>query len=195
MRLAPVVAAASLGCATACTLLVDFTPKPTPDCDAGDCADATTEAADAPDPCQSLPDGAICDYLDCKTCTTCQNGACTLTKACPNGYNWDKTNPLARCCGGLAVLTNTNANCGVCGVVCKTGGGLSQDCALIDGHWLCGGCSGNDECWSKCCSSAPTPAHCAASDCNSGMCPPGICPSPSKCVTAVGSHPNYCTYD
>jgi hypothetical protein len=184
---------ASLG--TACSLLVDFTSKPLPACDAGDCVDATAEPTGDADSCGSLPDGAVCDYLDCTTCTLCENGACRLKKACPNGYNWDAKNPLARCCGGLAVLTNTNANCGVCGVVCQTAGGPSQDCQSIDGHYLCVGCNANDECWSQCCSTTPTPAHCAASDCNSGACPPGICPSPSKCVLGVSNAPNYCAYE
>jgi hypothetical protein len=210
---------ASLGAASGCTLLVTFDEKPAPDCDGGDCADATAldaplgqgaappadAAAEGPalddggggggDACARLPDGAVCDFLDCNTCSYCVNGACTQRKACPEGYNWDKKNTLARCCGGLAVLTNTNANCGVCGVVCKTAGGLAQDCVNVAGHFLCGGCTTNTECWSKCCSTAPAPTHCAASDCNSGACPGGICPAPSRCVPGIGTAPNYCTYD
>jgi len=221
-RVSALAAALWVG-ATGCTFLVDFVDKGEPDCDGGSCDDATTFAADVSltgdatpdeaavspdagpdpvdagpdaDPCNKLPDGAVCDYQTCKTCRVCAAGVCTATtKLCPQGYNWDKKNTLARCCDGLAVLTNTNANCGVCGVVCKTAGGPNEDCKSVAGHFLCAGCTTNTECWSKCCSSSPTPSHCAASDCNSGACPAGICPSPSRCVPGTGTVPNYCTYD
>lgn len=198
-----------------CTFLVDFDERPIADCDGGACIDATAVDADAgvdvvdassdardaapeadADPCATLADGAVCSYVGGCNCGHCDRGACTLTKKCPEGYNWDKKNDLARCCGGLAVLTNTNANCGVCGVVCKTAGvGTPQDCQSLSGKYLCVGCTANSECWSQCCSSAPGPSHCAASDCNTGACPAGICPAPSRCVAGTGSTPNSCTYN
>jgi len=203
------VGAFALG-AFGCTFLVDFEDHPPDPCADGGCVDATIDVApdvapdvadaaveaDAPpNPCATLEAGAICEYAGGCTCNTCQNGTCSGTKKCPDGYNWDPKNALARCCGGLAVVTNTNANCGVCGVVCKTAGVTTpQDCKLLDGHYLCVGCSANSECWSQCCSSSPTPSHCAASDCNTGNCPNGICPAPSKCVMGTGNAPNYCSY-
>lgn len=194
-----------------------------PDVDEGDApGDAGADAVDA-DPCTHLADGAVCGdadpcndrptcvggrcqshpndagafcaYLGGCNCGYCSAGACTVTKKCPDGFNWDASNPLARCCAGLAVLTNTNANCGVCGIVCKTAGVTTpQDCQLVDGRYLCVGCTANSECWSQCCSTAPAPSHCAASDCNTGACPPGICPSPAHCVAGTGNAPNYCSY-
>jgi hypothetical protein len=189
--------------------------------DGGD-ARADARAGDA-DPCESLADGAACGnadpcnerptcasgrcvhhpndaaafcaYLGGCNCGYCNNGACSTTKKCPEGFNWEAGDDLARCCGGLPVRTNTNANCGVCGVVCKTAGvSTPQDCQMLGGHYLCVGCASNTECWSQCCSSAPTPSHCAASDCNTGACPNGICPSPAKCVMGANNNPNYCSY-
>jgi hypothetical protein len=194
---------------SACTFLVDFVDQP--DACAGACLDATVDApldaADAhddvhdadvdapPNPCAKLEAGAICEYQGGCNCGYCMNGTCSQTKKCPEGFNWDAGDDLARCCGGLPVLTNTNANCGVCGIVCKTAGvSTPQDCKLLAGHYLCVGCNANSECWSQCCSSAPTPSHCAASDCNTGACPNGICPTPSRCVQPAGTAPNYCSY-
>ena len=203
--LALAVASAGVGC----TFLVDFndvdvcadggcldaTVDVAPDVDLPD-ADAAIEAEAAPNPCRGLEAGAICEYVGGCKCNTCSaTGVCGSTKPCPEGFNWEAGNPLARCCGGLPVLTNTNANCGVCGVVCKTAGVTTpQDCKLIGGHYLCEGCSANSECWSQCCSSSPTPSHCAASDCNTGNCANGICPAPSKCVMGPAGAANYCSY-
>jgi hypothetical protein len=140
--------------------------------------------------------GTYCTYFGGCNCGYCDgNGQCSTSKRCPEGFNWDAKNKLARCCGGLAVTTDNNANCGVCGVTCKTAGVASpQSCKLLDGEYLCVGCTANSECWSKCCSSSPTPSHCAASDCSAGKCPSGLCPAPSKCVEGSGNSPNYCTY-
>jgi hypothetical protein len=207
-RAVVIVSAFALG-AFGCTFLVDFNDQPLDPCADGGCDDVTIDVApdvadaapdiveaDAPpNPCATLEAGAICDYAGGCTCNTCQNGTCSGSKKCPEGYNWDTKNSLARCCGGLAVVTNTNANCGVCGVVCKTAGVTTpQDCKLLSGHYLCVGCSANSECWSQCCSSAPTPSHCAASDCNTGNCPNGICPAPAKCEMGPNNTPNFCAY-
>jgi hypothetical protein len=205
---ASAVAAAGAGC----SLLVTFRDQPV--CDGGKCgdaspldasadgrdeappADAPRDVADAaPDPCAQRPDGTICAYLGGCNCTACKGGTCSDTKKCPEGYNWEAGDDLARCCGGLAVRTNTNANCGVCGIVCKTAGvSTPQDCQPLAGHYLCLGCSTNPECWSQCCSTSPAPNHCAASDCNMGTCPDGICPAPAHCVVGTGNSPNYCSY-
>ena len=187
VRRAIVVALATLG--AACSLIVDFTTKPAPDCDGGDCADATEI-----DPCASLPDGAVCDFLSCQSCKVCDNGSCTRTRMCPEGYAFDKASPTSRCCNGLPVSVTTNANCGVCGVKCNTTATPAQDCQPIDGHYFCTNCRNNSDCWSNCCSNTMG-YHCAASDCNNGSCPPGICPVPSKCVLAAANEPNYCSYD
>jgi hypothetical protein len=196
-----------------------------PDAAAGpDVQGVADDAAPDVDPCVSMADGAACGEAGpCTDEPRCVNGACAAhpkeagtycgynggcncgycnaqgacadSKRCPEGFNWDSKNKLARCCGGLAVLTNTNANCGVCNIVCKTAGvSTPQDCKLLDGEYLCVGCSANSECWSKCCSSTPTPAHCAASDCNTGKCPSGICPAPATCMESSGAGPNYCSY-
>jgi hypothetical protein len=177
----------------------------------------------SPDPCASLPDGVSCGAADpcnapptchgghcephpteagtfcayaggCR-CQYCNSGACSETKACPEGFNWEAGVDVARCCGGLPVLTNTNANCGVCGVQCRTAGVTSaQDCQLLSGHYQCVDCAANNECWSGCCAIDTTPYHCSESNCNTGACPAGICPAPSTCVPGM-SGPNYCTYD
>ena len=102
---------------------------------------------------------------------------------------------IARRCNGLPVLTNTIANCGVCGIQCATAGVTSaQDCQLLSGHYQCVDCAANNECWSGCCAIDTTPYHCSASDCNTGACVAGLCPAPSTCVLGA-SAPNYCTYD
>jgi hypothetical protein len=188
--------------------------------DAGTNGDA---GADASDPCASLPDGSPCGAADpCSTASTCSGGhcvqhpkeagtfcgyaggcqcqycsggACSDTKACPEGFNWEAGVDVARCCKGLPVLTNTNANCGVCGIECMTAGVTSpQDCQVLSGHYQCVDCAANNECWSGCCAIDTTPYHCSESDCNTGACVPGLCPSPSACVQGSGS-PNYCSYD
>lgn len=186
--------------------------------------DAGEDAAMDADPCAALPDDASCGAADpCNARSTCKAGhclhhpfeagtfcayngacqcgycddagACSKTRACPEGFNWEAGVDIARCCSGLAVLTDTNANCGVCGVQCKTAGVTSaQNCQLLSGHYQCVDCAANSECWSGCCAIDTTPYHCSESNCNTGACVSGLCPAPSQCVTGMGS-PNYCSYD
>ena len=212
-----VIAAVAAG-ATGCSLLVHFDDA-SATCADGGCldgstADGTTDVAgddgpavdgsplgeagvDAPDPCSTLPDGAVCAYAGACNCQYCAAGACSpQVKACPQGFNWEAGVDIARCCGGLPVLTDTNANCGVCGVACATAGVTSpQDCQLLLGHYQCVSCGANDECWSGCCAIDTSPYHCSESDCNTGACVAGLCPSPSTCVQGGAGGANYCTYD
>ena len=185
-KLGVVVATAAL---TGCSLLVHFNDAPD-SCADGGCPDAQ------PDPCVALADGAICAYAGGCQCQYCNAGVCSPTKtACPEGFNWEAGVDIARCCDGLPVTTDTNANCGVCGVQCATAGVTSaQDCQLLSGHYQCVDCAANNECWSGCCAIDTTPYHCSESDCNTGACVAGLCPAPSTCV-AGASAPNYCTYD
>lgn len=185
-----------------CSLLVHFNDEPPcadggcVDAPAGDTSPAFDGGSDAPaDPCAALPEGTLCAYTGGCQCQYCAGGVCSQSKACPQGFNWEAGVDVARCCNGLPVLTNTNANCGVCGVACATAGVTSpQDCQLLGGHYQCVDCAANNECWSGCCAIDTTPYHCSASNCNTGACPSGLCPAPSTCVEGV-SAPNYCTYD
>jgi hypothetical protein len=204
---------AALATLTGCSLLVHFDDASVEPCDGGGCLDAPAGDAPggdgpssldagrdaapdaAPDPCATLPDAAFCAYAGGCQCKYCSTGTCSDTRPCPQGFNWEAGVDVARCCGGLPVMTDTNANCGVCGVRCATAGVTSaQDCQLLSGHYQCVDCAANSECWSGCCAIDTTPYHCSESNCNTGACPSGLCPSPSTCVQAAGG-PNYCTYD
>jgi len=190
------VAVAAIGPA-GCSLLVHFDDEPVASCSDGGCTDAMT--GDAPgeagrDPCATLADGTFCAYAGACQCQYCSGGKCSDTKACPQGFNWEAGVEIARCCSGLPVLTDTNANCGVCGIECMTAGVTSpQDCQLLGGTYQCVDCAANNECWSGCCAIDTTPYHCSASDCNTGACVAGLCPAPSTCVVG-NSGPNYCAY-
>ncbi len=194
-------AIAVLATLAGCSLLVHFNDAPVDTCADGGCPDAVAgdsaardAGGDAADPCASREAGTFCGYAGGCVCEYCSNGACTEARACPQGFNWEAGVDNARCCGGLPVLTNTNANCGVCGVQCMTAGVTSpQDCKLLSGHYQCVDCAANSECWSGCCAIDTTPYHCSESDCNTGACVPGLCPAPSICVAVSGS-PNYCSY-
>jgi hypothetical protein len=180
-----------------CSLLVHFNDHP--GCADGGCLDAPTgdvlQSGDGGDPCTTLEGGALCAYAGGCQCQYCKNGACAAAEPCPQGFNWEAGVDIARCCGGLPVMTNTNANCGVCGIECMTAGVTSsQDCELLSGHYQCVDCAANNECWSGCCAIDTTPYHCSESDCNTGACVPGLCPAPSTCVPGMSS-PNYCSYD
>ena len=155
-----------------------------PTCHAGVCGHHPVEA------------GTFCGYPGACQCQYCDGkGACSDTKQCPEGFNWEAGVDIARCCAGLPVLTDTNANCGVCGVRCQTAGVTSvQNCALLSGHYQCVNCAANSECWSGCCAIDTMPYHCSESNCGTGACVAGLCPTPSKCVPGGGG-PNYCSYD
>jgi hypothetical protein len=195
---------AAVAVLTGCSFLVHFNDAPVDSCADGGCLDAPTgdavQPADggtesSPGPCATLADGAFCGYAGGCQCQYCSGGACSDTKPCPQGFNWEAGVDIARCCSGLPVLTNTNANCGVCGVQCMTAGVTSpQDCQLLLGHYQCVDCAANNECWSGCCAIDTTPYHCSESDCNTGACVAGLCPAPSTCVQG-GTGANYCTYD
>lgn len=212
------------GCADATQEVAPQEAGPMPDgpsaSDAGGEADAPGDA----DPCSALPDDASCGAADpCNARPTCRAGhcvhhpveagtfcaynggcqcaycdsagACSKVKTCPEGFNWEAGVDIARCCSGLPVLTDTNENCGVCGIQCMTAGVSSaQNCQLLSGHYQCVNCGANTECWSGCCAIDTTPYHCSESNCNTGACVPGLCPAPSQCVPGMGG-PNYCTYD
>lgn len=200
---------AAMAALTGCSLLVHFDDAAS-SCADGGCLEASSgdvatpgdaappldaRAEATPDPCATLPDAAFCAYAGGCRCTYCSAGACSDTKPCPQGFNWEAGVDLARCCGGLPVMTDTNANCGVCGVQCQTAGVTSpQDCQLLSGHYQCVDCAANSECWSGCCAIDTTPYHCSESNCNTGACVTGLCPAPSTCVPGAGG-PNYCSYD
>jgi hypothetical protein len=191
--------AGAVGLLAGCSLLVHFDDVAGGPCADGGCSDAgdVDAADDAPStgPCNTLPDGAQCGYAGGCQCQYCSGGTCSETKPCPQGFNWEAGVDIARCCSGLPILTNTNANCGVCGAQCATAGVTSvQDCQLMAGHYQCVNCAANNECWTGCCAIDTTPYHCSESNCATGACPQGLCPAPSVCVEGNGT-PNYCSYD
>jgi len=122
--------------------------------------------------------------------------------ACPadaNGLAWSPPDDTARCCGGEAVYTTTDQNCGACGIRCNVDAG--QTCAKVIDHYYCVGCEGdaaalaNGSCWSGCCSvSFYKQGLCAASVCATGACNGAVCPAGTKCKTPPQSS-NYCGYD
>ena len=108
----------------------------------------------------------------------------------PASHQWDPSNPLARCCGGAPVLTNTNDNCGVCGIRCNESNG--ESCQELDGHWFCRGCIANAGCWSGCCATSYSPPSCSPADCE-GHCRNDICPAGTHCVDGTNTS-DYCSY-
>ncbi|HWL84539.1 MAG TPA: hypothetical protein VNO21_01985 [Polyangiaceae bacterium] len=108
----------------------------------------------------------------------------------PESHQWDPSDPLARCCGGSPVLTNTNTNCGVCGIGCNEANG--ESCQEFNGHWFCRGCVVNTGCWSGCCATSYSPPSCSPADCN-GHCRDMICPTGSHCVDGSDTS-DYCAY-
>jgi hypothetical protein len=109
-----------------------------------------------------------------------------------DGFSLNPIDPFARCCGGVAVETVSDTNCGVCGITCNTLAG--QSCGLIDNHYLCLNCSADGDCWSGCCASTVSPPHCAANDCNTGTCSttPDPCAVYGATCTILGV--GYCSY-
>ena len=109
-----------------------------------------------------------------------------------DGYSWNIFDAYARCCGGVAVETTTDTNCGVCGITCNTD--LGQTCGLIDSEYLCLNCQANADCWSGCCAGTVSPPHCGANTCASGMCSAAADPCTPYGATCNFSGVWYCGY-
>jgi hypothetical protein len=150
-----------------------------------DAADTEVIPADT----SSTPDGLTPDTFTPDTSST--DGSTNPCSGRPDGFSLNALDPYSRCCGGVAVETTTDTNCGVCGVACNTA--LGQSCGLIDGQYLCLDCSSNADCWSGCCAATVSPPHCSANDCATGA-----CATPDPCA-AHGAHCTiagvaYCSY-
>lgn len=156
-------------------------------------SDGESDAQIPPMGCASLPDGTKCQNAPdaCHTDGVCMQGQCTMPQARPEGFNWKQGDDFARCCGGKPIITNTNNDCGVCGIQCNANNG--ETCQLLGGRWFCRGCNTSAGCWSKCCSLSFNPPSCAASDCNGG-CSAQYCPKGTICKLGNGISSNYCAY-
>jgi hypothetical protein len=182
-----VAAAVPAAAGAGCTLLVQFDDQPA-SLD-GAVADTTSRdrGSDEPDGAPDLPD--VIDTEDVVV-----DASVCLGRS--EGYNWDNANANARCCDGAAVVTTTNANCGVCGVRCNTGAG--QACQTQNGHYMCRGCDVSTDCWAGCCSTTYTPHNCTPNNpCGNGTCSDLECqkvagPAATCMTQANGS--NYCAY-
>ncbi len=143
--------------------------------------------------CMGQPDGVKCDPAPdlCHTDGLCKSGVCQPPGIRGEGYNWKQGDDFARCCGGKPITTNTDANCGVCGIKCNAMNG--ESCMALGGRWFCRGCTSSAACWSKCCSQSFNPPSCAASDCN-GNCSAQYCPMGTVCKLGNGMSSNYCAY-
>jgi hypothetical protein len=180
---------------------------PFPDDDGGSPNDGTTISLDGlvigdgssgdtgvvPMGCMGQPDGVQCDPAPdlCHTDGVCKGGVCQPPGTRADGFNWKQGDDYARCCGGKAITTNTNSNCGVCGIQCN--GMNGESCMALGGRWFCRGCNTSAGCWSKCCSLSFNPPSCAASDCN-GNCSAQYCPMGTVCKLGMGTSSNYCAY-
>jgi hypothetical protein len=114
-----------------------------------------------------------------------------------DGTNWNVFDSNALCCGGQPVEATADPNCGVCGLTCNTAAGQSCGPITVSSgtHYLCLNCVLDTDCWSGCCGTSVSPAHCAANDCSTGVCSTTSDPctqfSGAMCVTnGVG----YCAY-
>lgn|GEM_PF-6625817 len=147
----------------------------------------------APMGCANQQDGTPCKAAPdlCHTDGVCMMGKCMAPGVHADGYNWKSSDVNARCCGGIALTTTTDINCGACGIACN--GGNGESCSALAGHYFCRGCKTNQGCWSKCCSLSFVPSSCAASDCK-GNCDSTYCPPGSKCALGNGISSNYCAY-
>jgi hypothetical protein len=143
--------------------------------------------------CATWPDGTACKSAPdvCHTDGVCSGGVCKAPSIHVDGYNWKSGDDTARCCGGVPVYTNTNSNCGVCGIKCDAQNG--ESCSVLGGHYFCRGCIASSACWSHCCSQSFSPPSCAASDCY-GNCSATYCPAGTHCVNGNGLSSDYCSY-
>lgn len=202
-----------------CTGLPDGTPcgaspdicHDAPACESGTCAPAAAKpdgfvCGTAPDICHDAPacksgsctpvdkpDGTDCASAPdvCHTPGTCTAGKCGAVGTEPDGFNWKTSDSTARCCSAKPVNTDTDSNCGVCGIQCNASNG--ESCQLLGGEWFCRGCEASAACWSHCCSESFTPYSCAASDC-AGNCDSSLCPAGSHCVSGGTTSSDYCAY-
>lgn len=138
----------------------------------------------------SCPTGSVCQPASdpCHTDGLCDaHGVCGQSMQHPDGYGYDATNPLNRCCGGKPVPVNTAQNCGACGISCG-----AQQCLYTHGpHYYCG-CSQDGDCWSGCCSVAyDLPDVCAAGNCATNQ--PIACPG-NAILSDDALGPYYCHY-
>lgn len=202
-----------------CTGLPDGTPcgaapdicHDVPACQSGSCATAAAKAdgtscGTAPDACHDAPtcqsgtctpvdkaDGTDCAAApdDCHTAGTCTAGKCGAVGTRADGYNWDASDTTARCCSGSPIHTDTNSDCGACGIQCNASNG--ESCSLLGGIYFCRGCEASSLCWSHCCSESFSPYSCAASDC-AGNCSATYCPAGTHCVVGAPNSSDYCSY-
>jgi hypothetical protein len=143
--------------------------------------------------CATWPDGTACKAAPdaCHTDGVCKAGVCMAPGTHVDGFNWQTGDDTARCCGGTPLHTNTNSNCGVCGIGCN--GGNGESCQSLGGRWFCRGCIASSGCWSHCCSQSFSPPSCAASDCV-GNCSSAYCPPGTHCVVGFPNSSDYCSY-
>jgi hypothetical protein len=186
----------SIGAVAACSLVTSYEGLLAP---AAGAADATTSAPDA----GAMDGGSALDAVgpvpgdggDASADSGDGEAAPTVDPCAgmPDGTSLDAGDPFARCCGGVTVETTSNANCGVCGVVCDTMRG--QSCSALEAEYFCVGCAANADCWSGCCDPHAV-AHCAPVSCTNGGCQlPEVCPGGSHCTpTAPTGALKYCSY-
>lgn len=170
--------------------------------DAGDAGDARDAAQEAPpactegavcmpttDPCKQpgrcsggvcgaitdAPDGTVCGTASnaCRTDPVCKKGVCQAEGTRADGYNYDSSKYLARCCGGTPTSINSPNDCGACGIRCASGRCINTG-SKNEQQWWCA-CSASSECWSGCCADGSPP-----------VCSPSSCGSPAKCLTCPG---------
>jgi hypothetical protein len=124
----------------------------------------------------------------CHTDPQCKpDGTCSESKQRPDGFGYDPSDPLKRCCDGKLVSVNTSDNCGACGIHCG-----SSPCLYAHGpHYYCA-CVSNSDCWSGCCSIAyGLPNVCAAGNCATNQ--PIACPG-NAVLSDDDAGPYYCHY-
>jgi hypothetical protein len=188
-----VVLADSVGDDTSGGKTCEGLPDGTP-CGAGDaCNDPPACQGGVCKPPQPKADGTVCAVAPdaCHTDGTCKSGSCGAIGTRPEGYNWQSNDDTARCCSGKPLHTNTDSDCGVCGIQCNKSNG--ESCQILGGHWFCRGCISSSACWSHCCSLSFNPSSCAASDC-AGHCSAQYCPQGTHCVDGQGVSSDYCAY-